>query len=222
MRLHHASEAQAAFIKACRRGDDATLAAVLALEGELAVDVHAGCEDGFQRACEGGHVGCMAQLLALTGPRHVDVHALGERAFRWACSHGHLSAVDVLLGLDGDRTVDVNARGAWALWVACRFGHLPVAQRLLALDDGRAVDVHAHGEGALRGATDKKQGAILRLLLAGTGRHAPDPAVVRELGLEGARAGAVWAGAGLRGGRGVPVASRVSRRAAARAARAGK
>ena len=94
-----------------------------------------------------------------------------------------------------------------------------VAQRLLALDDGRAVDVHSGRERALRGAA-RKRGATVRLLLARTGRHAPDPAVVRELGLEGARAEAVWAGAGLRGGRGVLVASRAARRAAAREERA--
>ena len=151
----------------------------------------------------------------------MDVHAHDEWAFRWACSNGQLAAVDVLLGLDGDRAVDANACDGWALPLACCHGHLFVAQQLLALDDGRAVDVHLDGERSLRCAAEK-HGAILRLLLAGTGRHAPDPAVVRELGLEGARADAVWAGAGLRHGRSELVASRVSRRTAARAKLAGQ
>ena len=212
------------FIKACWDGDEATLAAVLALEGELAVDVHAtrwGLT-GFICASKRGHVGCMAQLLALTGPRRIDVHVAGERAFRRACGNGQLPAVELLLSLDGDRTVDVNASGGGALRWACMDGHVSVAARLLALDDGRAVDVHAGGRGhaneaPLRLADDFERGATVGLLLAATGRHAPDPAVVRELGLVGARADAIWSGSPLRGGRGVLVACRASRRAGARA-----
>ena len=219
-------EAQKAFNKACSDGDEATLAAVLALEGELAVDVHADNEVGIHLASMGGHVGCMAQLLALTGPRRVDVHADDEFALRGACEKGHLPAVELLLSLDGDRTVDVNAGGGEALQWACERGHMPVAARLLALDDGRAVDVHAGGfghanEAPLREAAGWQRGATVGLLLAATGRHAPDPAVVRELGLLPARADAVWAGSPLRRGRGVLVASRVTRRRAARAAARG-
>ena len=80
---------------ACTGGDEAALATVLALEGALAVDVHADNEWGFGLACADGHVGCMAQLLALTGLRRVDVHARDEGAFRGACGNGHLPAVEL-------------------------------------------------------------------------------------------------------------------------------
>jgi len=112
-------------------------------------------------------VGCMAQLLALTGPRHVDVHQEDEGAFRNACAKGQLPAVKLLLGLDGDRAVDANAKDNWEPARACCHGHLSVSQRLLAVDARRAVHSHWYGERALRGAAEWKQGACLRLLLAG-------------------------------------------------------
>ena len=195
------------------------LSALLALEGLLAVDVHAYGEYGFRLASEYGHVGCMAQLLVLTGPRRVHVHVHDEWAFRLACREGHLPAVDVLLGLDGDRRLDVNAEDGAALRWACRNNQVAVAVRLLALDNGRTVDVHLGGEAALREASTWRRRDTMRLLLAATGEHAPSPASVKKLGLRTARTDAIWAGSALRGGRGVMVQSRVARRRAARAAR---
>ena len=101
-----------------------------------------------------------------------------------ACVNGHLSMVRVLLAVTGDRAVGVHADGEAAFRLACARGHLDVAQTLLALEGDRRIHVHAENELALRWACEYDHLPVVRELLALEGAQAPDPAVVKELGLE--------------------------------------
>jgi len=98
-----AEDLPAAFVGACKTGDEVMVREMLALTGDRRVDVHAEEEDAFRWACWKGHVNVIHELLALTGDRTVDVHAKKEEAFREACQDGNLGVVRELLSLTGDR-----------------------------------------------------------------------------------------------------------------------
>ena len=97
---------------------------------------------------------------------------------------GHLPVIRELLTLQGDRTVNVRADDEDAFRKACVWGHLDVVQLLLALQGDRFVDVHARNEEAFRSACVEDHLEVVAALLVLEGARAPNPDVVRELGLE--------------------------------------
>jgi len=128
------------FWNACENGYLDVVREMLALQGDRAVDVHAGGVYGFQLACENGHLDVVRELLALQGDRFINVHAGNEISFQWACMYGHLNVVRELLALQGDRAVDVHAQDEFACRWALEQGHLLVVRELLALEGARAPD----------------------------------------------------------------------------------
>jgi len=69
---------------------------------------------------------------------------------------------------------------------------LDVVRELLVMQGDRAVNVHADDEDALKWACEYDHLPVVRELLALEGAQAPDPDVVRELGLEEAYHAVRW------------------------------
>ena len=102
------SDTAAGFQVACRRGHVKLMQVLLALTGDLVVDVHAADERGpeaaFRDACRNGHTDVVRELLALTGAREVENtlgpagHACGMRDAVYR-PHALHCALAVALGL---------------------------------------------------------------------------------------------------------------------------
>ena len=191
------SESTAVFLAACRTGHADLLRKLLALEGDCAVDVHTGNDDGpeagFRAACVHGHIDVVRELLALTGEREVDVHAgpVGEPefGFLWACIKGHVDVVRELLALTGHRAVDVHAGVGGESDIAFRYAweraQADVIRELLGLTGHRSIPLQARleagqaavrlGKDAVWGGTSTRQGRHAMVLLRATLRARRQP-----------------------------------------------
>lgn len=133
---------------------------------ELGADVHVDDDHALRAATQYRHTEVARYLLEHA---HANVHADGNYALRTCASDDNLPLMETFL----ERGADPRAQDDEALVLASVNGHATIVQRLL--DEGCASD--ARENMAMRGATEKKQWPVVRVLLNNDARPSADLAL---------------------------------------------
>jgi len=175
------NKSTAAFLTACRTGDEAAVQALLLLGSPARVNVHVNGDRCVELAAENGHAHVLQRLLALDGDRRLNVHAREEGALVAAASEGHTRCLQLLLQLQEERAPEMSVDDSYPLRIACEFGHSGAVRAMLdARQAGCALDVHALNEDALQRAAMCGHVDIVRMLLALSGRDQVDVAAAEH------------------------------------------
>lgn len=110
-----------AFRTACEHNHLNVVRALLGLDGDRKVDIHAEEDDALTRACAKGSTAVVRELLALNRKgRKYDLRAFKHRAFMQAVTGGHAGIVRMFLQVSGrKRRMQLYFEDWRALRVAC-------------------------------------------------------------------------------------------------------